>query len=192
MDTAKTSACFPLPCPELQTHSLTIKQQNICSSPDTTPQLGFQTQQESLHSCTDLCLLSNISNPISVLCPSPHPEICGSGGSKASKSSRCFPSQLLYGLTKTRSADMTQELDESKSFLQGWWHRAFPKSVWSFLHNSLPSMHRQSFSSHSFSRLNIHQSKGKIIKCKARSSQTAEINYSHLNSAREEFPFVLW
>lgn len=80
---------------------------------------AFQTQQESLHSCTDLCLLSNISNPISVLCPSPHPEICGSGGSKASKLSRCFPSKLLYGLTKTRSADMTPQLDESKSFLQG-------------------------------------------------------------------------
>lgn len=53
-------------------------------------------------------------------------------------------------------------------------------------------MHRQNFSSHSFSRLNIHQSKGKITKWKARSSHTAEINDSPLNSARGHFPFVLW
>lgn len=58
--------------------------------------------------------------------------------------------------------------------------------------NELPFMHRQNFSSHSFSRLNIHQSKRKIMKWKARSSQTAEINHSHLNSARNNFPFVLW
>lgn len=95
---------------------------------------AFQTQQESLDSCTDLCLLPNISNPISVLCPSLHPERCVSGGSKASKLSRCFPSKLLCGLTKARSADTTQQLDESNSFLQGWWHRAFLKSAGSLLH----------------------------------------------------------
>lgn len=80
---------------------------------------AFQTQPEPLDSCTDLCLLSNSSNPISVLCPSLLPERCMSGGSKASKLSRCFPSKLLYGLTKTRSADKTQQLGEPNSFLQG-------------------------------------------------------------------------
>lgn len=90
---------------------------------------AFQTRHESLDSCTDLCLPWNISNSVSVLCPSPSAERCGSGGSKASKLPRCFPSKPLYGLTKTRSADVTQQLDESNSFLQGWWHRAFLKLV---------------------------------------------------------------
>lgn len=70
------------------------------------PELGFLDTAEVTWSLYRP-LLRNITNPISVLCPSLHTERWGSRGFKASKLFRCFPSKLFWGLTKTGRAYIT-------------------------------------------------------------------------------------